>query len=390
MGVKVRWYDGAWYVLIDHKGRRKAKKFGTDAAAKRRAEEAARLLAARLTLGDLGLLENPPQAPTLADFCELWLGGEYLRRRLRPNTALKYAEVMRKHWLPQLGHLDLPALSRAQIREAIHTFFQQGLATSTVRWFLNVLQSCLSAAIEEGYLTHNPAARSTQWLLRAAMTRRVESTQTIFSAAEIEQLLQRARQRSPMTYVMVLTLLRTGLRISELLGLQVSDLDFARREIAVRRTWGNTSRGPQYYGLPKSGQQRLVDMSTQLCETLQQWLASLPSKSLWLFPSSRGRPMTPNTFYMRHWWPLFVDGPMPTAMRRVPSGGTIPYRPPHVARHSFATHLLWQNESPVYVKEQLGHSSIRVTVDVYGTTTRRDNKQAVDRLDSLHPQARRK
>jgi integrase len=68
-------------------------------------------------------------------------------------------------------------------------------------------------------------------------------------------------------------------------------------------------------------------------------------------------------------------------MRRAPTGGLIPYRTPHKSRHTFATHLLWQDESPVYVKEQLGHSSIRITVDVYGNSIRRDNKRAVDHLD---------
>ena len=41
-------------------------------------------------------------------------------------------------------------------------------------------------------------------------------------------------------------------------------------------------------------------------------------------------------------------------------------RPLHSTRHTFATLLLNQGESPVYVKDQMGHSSIKITVDVYG------------------------
>jgi integrase len=54
----------------------------------------------------------------------------------------------------------------------------------------------------------------------------------------------------------------------------------------------------------------------------------------------------------------------------------------HDLRHTFASLLLQQGESPVYVKEQMGHSSIQVTVDLYGHLIPDGNKQAVDRLDN--------
>ncbi len=54
----------------------------------------------------------------------------------------------------------------------------------------------------------------------------------------------------------------------------------------------------------------------------------------------------------------------------------------HDLRHTFASLLLQQGESPVYVKEQMGHSSIQVTGDLYGHLIPGGNKQAVDRLDA--------
>ncbi|HKN87716.1 MAG TPA: site-specific integrase [Nitrospiraceae bacterium] len=55
----------------------------------------------------------------------------------------------------------------------------------------------------------------------------------------------------------------------------------------------------------------------------------------------------------------------------------------HDLRHTFASLLLQQGESPVYVKEQMGHSSIQVTVDEYGHLIPGGNRQAVDRLDGV-------
>jgi integrase len=53
----------------------------------------------------------------------------------------------------------------------------------------------------------------------------------------------------------------------------------------------------------------------------------------------------------------------------------------HDARHTFASLLLQQGESLAYVRDQLGHSSIQMTVDVYGHLVPGLNRQAVDKLD---------
>jgi integrase len=217
---------------------------------------------------------------------------------------------------------------------------------------------------KNGQLDGNPAANSTRWLLRSANTQKRQID--IITKPELQTLLKRAEARSPMTYVMVLTLARTRIRISELMGLRLEDLDFERREMHVRRTWGNQSRGPDYTGIPKSSKPRIVDMSQQLCAALQAYVVGRPEEG-WLFPSKTGLPMTPNSFYPTHWKPLF--------------DAVIAYRHPHVLRHTYATQLLWQGQSPVFVKEQLGHSSIRISVDPYGHAIRSSDKSAVDQLD---------
>jgi len=54
----------------------------------------------------------------------------------------------------------------------------------------------------------------------------------------------------------------------------------------------------------------------------------------------------------------------------------------HDLRHTFASLLIQQGESLVYVKQQMGHHSIRVTVDTYGHLVPGGNRAAVDRLDT--------
>ncbi len=55
----------------------------------------------------------------------------------------------------------------------------------------------------------------------------------------------------------------------------------------------------------------------------------------------------------------------------------------HAARHTFASRLIANGENLKYISEQLGHSSIAVTADIYGHLIPGGNKQAVDRLDSV-------
>ena len=54
----------------------------------------------------------------------------------------------------------------------------------------------------------------------------------------------------------------------------------------------------------------------------------------------------------------------------------------HDIRHTFASLLLSDGASPVYVKEQLGHSSIQMTVDIYGHLIPSSNREIVNRLDT--------
>jgi integrase len=79
--------------------------------------------------------------------------------------------------------------------------------------------------------------------------------------------------------------------------------------------------------------------------------------------------MTYPNFRDRYWVPLFDRA--------------LPFRTPHVLRHTLATWLLQNGEPMTYVKDQLGHSSIKITVDVYGHLVPGSNKLALDRLEDL-------
>ena len=88
----------------------------------------------------------------------------------------------------------------------------------------------------------------------------------------------------------------------------------------------------------------------------------------WMFPGSDSQPVRPTWF-----WQLWIR------ILKVPG---VQQRKPHAARHTFASRLIEQGESLAYVRDQLGHHSIKITVDIYGHLAPGANRAAVDKLDA--------
>jgi integrase len=150
------------------------------------------------------------------------------------------------------------------------------------------------------------------------------------------------------------------------------DCDFQGRYLHIQRNythWKITT--------PKSGHSRRVDMSRELCQALKDLhlegqieAAARKWKTVpeWVFCNETGGLLHPHNMRDRVFYGLLIKA----KLRKVRF---------HDLRHTFASLLLQNGESPVYVKEQMGHSSIQVTVDLYGHLIPGGNKQAVDRLD---------
>ena len=110
MGVIAKKHKGSWWVFINHHGKRKAKKVGEKAAAL----ELKAKIEARLSAGDLGILDKP--GITFAEAAEQWLEG-YVRRRLKPRSYELYRLLAEKY----LGLTINPTAPPDRCREGPHT-----------------------------------------------------------------------------------------------------------------------------------------------------------------------------------------------------------------------------------------------------------------------------
>ena len=83
MGVKIRKLRGKWYLVIDHRGKRKTRAIGTD---RKIAEEVRRQVEAKLALGDAGILSDRRLMPTFGAYADEWLK-DYARLECKTSTA---------------------------------------------------------------------------------------------------------------------------------------------------------------------------------------------------------------------------------------------------------------------------------------------------------------
>jgi integrase len=275
--------------------------------------------------------------------------------------------VLRVHWLPTLGPVALASITRQQVKSIVADKART-YARGTVSYMTDVLRSCLHSAVEDGIIPVNPAARLGALATKGRKAALVE----VFAPGVLAFILSEAKRLDPPLCPIVLLLARTGMRIGEALALQAGDIDLDNRCIHIKRTWGSRSKvnREKRFNSPKGKRDRLVDMSKQLTDVMKLHLAEKAYPNAWLFPGRDSEmPMHPVTFLGR-WTKLLQE-----------CGVT--YRKPHALRHTYASLLIQNGESLAYVRDQLGHSSVKITVDTYGHLAPGGNKAAVDRLDEL-------
>jgi integrase len=371
MAVKVRERKGAWWVFVDFRGRRKARRVGIGKKGKRAADVAAEKIAAKLALGDLSPLENPqPKAmETLATFSERWLR-EHVAVYCRPATLQNYRITFREHWLPALGTLPLHAVTGERVKGAVAGLLEH-LKPSTVRSALIPLRTCLNAAIDAGHLTTNPT-RGLGKLLARRLSEHFDS-RDLFERDDLEALVETAQREMPEHAALLLTLTRTGVRVGEAFALQPDDLDWPGGTLWIRRT---TSRGRTVSDQPKGRKARRIEMSPQLAAALRAQeslvraeaaLRGTEPRSLFPQPGT-GEPMYSAWFHFAVWRPL---------VRRA----SLRHRKPHMIRHSVASLLLHEGVPLPYVSELLGHHSAAFTATVYAHALPNATRGIMARLD---------
>jgi integrase len=408
MAVRIRKKGGNWYVFVNYAGRRKAKCIGANKAA---AEQVKRVIEAKLALGDLGFLQDAQAAEekktTFHQYANDWVE-RHATIHCKASTVASHRQLLRLYLLPRFGSQPLEQITRESVRDFLAELASRRkterkkfekrtgssvessdqntsaklpdpsaakLSRNTLRLALCTLRVILNHAVDDGLIGRNPAAR----LGKFTKTGKPKAQAQALTRPEVDAFLDAAMEICPDYYPLFLTGVRAGLRRGELVALQWGDIQFGENEDDSNRfifVQHNYVRGQ--FTTTKSKKARRVDLSRQLRRILLQlrderlvkaYAAGRASVTEELvFPSEAGTVLDPDNLVHYYFLPALEKA----GLRKIRF---------HDLRHTFGSLLIQDGASLTYVKEQMGHSSIQVTVDVYGHLVPGADIAWVDRLD---------
>lgn len=300
-------------------------------------------------------------APAFREALTRFLDHLRFERRLSPATVDGRGRDLSSFlsWCETSQVVGFARLDSQAIRSYAARLRRDGRDAATLERHLSSLRSWLRFAIEQGWMTHNPAtevrAPKKARALPKTLTREQATVAVEAPAADDSVLARRDRAILELLY-------SSGLRRAELLNLDCGDFSSDGSEVRV------TGKGSK---------QRLVPVGGPAREAIGEWRrvrANLaPAGEEALFVGSQGARLSASTLAHRlHYW-----------ARR---SGLETVLHPHRLRHSFATHLLEESADLRAVQELLGHARL-ATTQVY---THVDFQRLARVYDSAHPRARRK
>jgi integrase/recombinase XerC len=252
-------------------------------------------------------------------------------------------------------------LSRCEaltVREFLAYLYAQNYTKSTTARKLATLRSFFKFLIRRGIVSANPLStiRTPKQEKRLPKCLDLEQVQKLLEAPGDGDLLS-ARDRA-----MLEVLYASGIRVSELVELEMADLDLQEGVLRVRG---------------KGRKDRLTPIGSQAIRALQKYfeLKALDAKSQ--------NEMNGRVFLNKHGHSLSTRSVRRKLDKYLVAAGLDPGISPHTLRHSFATHLLNNGADLRSVQELLGHQSLSTT-QVYTHLTTNRIKQA---YDSAHPRA---
>jgi integrase/recombinase XerC len=292
-----------------------------------------------------------------------WIDG-YLRhlgkeRRLSPHTASNYARDIGAlvEFLERGNVTEWKRIDSQHVRVFAARAHAGGLSPRSVQRRLSAVRSFFNYLVREGVIASNPAVdiRAPKAAKRLPGTLDVDQIAQLLQIPGDDALAVRDRAIMELFY-------SSGLRLAELVGVDLTSIDLADRTVRV---------------LGKGAKTRIVPVGRKACEAIRAWLkeraALAGMDETALFVGRNGDRLKPRAIQLRiaQW------------ARRA----GLPARVyPHLFRHSFATHLLESSKDLRGVQELLGHADISTT-QVY---THLDFAHLARTYDASHPRAKRK
>lgn len=281
-----------------------------------------------------------------------------IEKQVSPHTLSNYQRQLRTvcDLLVQADISDWHAVDASAVRWVLTQSHKQGLGAKSIGVRLVALRQFLAFLVQKGKLTTNPALGIKAPKTPKHLPKNIE-------AEQLTQLLN-SDSNEPLDLrdlAMMELMYSSGLRLSELQGLNLGDMDLNAGEVKV---------------LGKRNKERLLPIGAKAIEAVRRWLAvreQFNPQDNAVFLNKKGGRLAHRSIQlaMAKWGK---------------QQGLTTHLHPHKLRHSFATHLLEASQDLRAVQDLLGHSNLSTT-QIY---THLDFQHLAKIYDSAHPRARRK
>lgn len=294
-------------------------------------------------------------------FAEQWFE-EYAKVNLRPTSYARMKQLTKRVY-PAIGHKRLDKITARDIQKFVTDMLVNGknmntgkpLSRKTAVHHLSFISDVFSYAVRMGMLCDNPCRR-------VFVPKQEQEEKQIYTIEQVKILYENLKSE-PMKYQVYLLLsIYSGYRRSEMLGLEWKDIDFEHALIHVRRTSQYTSEKGIYTDTTKTRKSKRVSkMPASIMNLLRQFKADQNEEARrlgtkWedydrLFTKWNGAPMNPQTPF--EWLKGYCE--------RI----GIPFRNIHSLRHLHASLLIFEGVDVVAVSEDMGHSVVGTTLNLY-------------------------
>jgi integrase len=294
---------------------------------------------------------------TVDEYLDHWIA-DVAGARVRFNTLEQYRATLKRYVRPKLGRLRLTDLHPQHIQGVITELARSGLKPRTVQLAHATLRAALNDALRLNLVPRNAA-------LSVRLPKMNRPRPASLSAAQVGQLLEHLAgdHYEPLVRFLV----HTGLRPSEAAALQWGDVDVTAKTLQVRRTM-RRFKGEWRVSEPKSERSR---RTLSLSAGALAAIAAQQRDQAWVFTTPEGYPVD-----MRK----VADGHLKPALRRAGLDDAFKL---YNLRHTHATLLLESGADVKTVSDELGHSTIVLTLDTYVSGNQERKRAAVQRLDEL-------
>lgn len=278
---------------------------------------------------------------TFKDVGDTWLAD--MKRSLPHSTYRSYQRPLENFAYPTLGKLKIRNVTPEHIRDL---FRDADITLKTARNYRIPLLGVFRRAVDDGHLTTNPMDRVTLKMLIPAAKHRSGYEPDPLAETEITAFLKACREHRPKWTPYWTIAFYTGLRTSELYGLEWPDLRGEQLDI-VRAIVEGKEKGPK----TESGRRtlQLVPMAVSAFAAQRQETGARP-RIFW----------NPNTREN-----LFDYDATQACFDYVCKKAGLRRRNQYQTRHSYASNLLVQGENLMYVAKQLGHADLHMLLRVY-------------------------